>query len=62
LSVENAQGAEEAVEALKNLAKLAGELDGMIRRFRLESDDQAGGKYTCKNLPAGQPALRSAHS
>jgi methyl-accepting chemotaxis protein len=62
LSVENAQGAEEAVEALKNLAKLAGDLDGMIRRFRLDSDDQAGGKYTGKNLPVGQPALRTAHS
>jgi methyl-accepting chemotaxis protein len=62
LSVENAQGAEEAVDALKNLAKLAGELDGMIRRFRLESDDQAGGKYTGKSLPVGQPALRAAHS
>jgi hypothetical protein len=34
----------------------------MIRRFRLESDDQAGGKYTGKNHPAGQPALRTAHS
>jgi methyl-accepting chemotaxis protein len=62
LSVENAQGAEEAVEALKNLAKLAGDLDGMIRQFRLESDNQEGGKYTGKSLPAGRPALRTAHS
>jgi methyl-accepting chemotaxis protein len=60
LSVENAQGAEEAVEALKNLAKLAGDLDGMIRQFHLESDKQAGGRYTGKSLPAGQPALRAA--
>ncbi len=61
LSVENAQGAEEAVEALKNLAKLASDLDGMIRQFRLESDEQAGGKYAGSKLPAGQPALRTAH-
>jgi methyl-accepting chemotaxis protein len=62
LSVENAQGAEEAVEALKNLAKLAGDLDGMIRQFRLESEKQPGGRYTGKNQPVGQPALRAAHS
>ena len=35
LAVENSQGAEEAVEALKNLASLASDLDGMIRQFRL---------------------------
>jgi hypothetical protein len=34
--VENSHGAEEAVEALKNLASLAGELDGMMRRFNLD--------------------------
>jgi methyl-accepting chemotaxis protein len=62
LSVENAQGAEEAVEALKNLASLASDLDGMIRQFHLEGDKQAGGRYAGKNLPAGQPALQTAHS
>jgi methyl-accepting chemotaxis protein len=36
LAVENSQGAEEAVEALKNLASLASELDGMMRRFNLD--------------------------
>jgi methyl-accepting chemotaxis protein len=60
--VENAQGAEEAVEALKNLASLASDLDGMIRQFHLEGDKQAGGRYAGKNLPAGQPALQTAHS
>jgi methyl-accepting chemotaxis protein len=35
LSTETAQGAEEAVEALKNLASLASDLDGMTRQFRL---------------------------
>jgi len=62
LSVENAQGAEEAVEALKNLASLASDLDGMIRQFHLEGDKQVGGRYAGKNLPAGQPALQTAHS
>ena len=46
LSNETAQGAEEAVEALKNLASLASDLDGMIRQFRLESDNQSGGTFT----------------
>jgi methyl-accepting chemotaxis protein len=62
LAVENAQGAEEAVEALKSLSSLAGDLDGMIRQFRLEGDRQAGAKYSGKSEPARQPALRAAHS
>jgi methyl-accepting chemotaxis protein len=62
LSVENAQGAEEAVEALKSLASLAGDLDGMIRQFRLESKEQAGAKFSGKSQPVRQPALRGAHS
>jgi methyl-accepting chemotaxis protein len=61
LSVENAQGADEAVEALKNLASLASELDDMIRQFRLESDEQAGAKFSGKSQPAGLPALKGAH-
>jgi len=64
LSNENAQGADEAVEALNNLASLAGDLDGIIRQFRLEGDQQPGGKLTPgaqsarrrKMQPAGQPA------
>jgi methyl-accepting chemotaxis protein len=59
LSVENAQGAEEAVEALKSLASLAGDLDGMIRQFRLENDKQAGGRFARGN-PAVQNNLRTA--
>jgi methyl-accepting chemotaxis protein len=62
LAVENAQGAEEAVEALKSLSSLANELDGMIRQFRLEGDQQAGAKLSGKSHPVGQPALRAAHS
>jgi methyl-accepting chemotaxis protein len=43
LSMENSQGAEEAVTALKELASLAGELDGMIRQFHLEDGSQQTG-------------------
>jgi methyl-accepting chemotaxis protein len=62
LSIENAQGAEEAVEALKNLSSLANDLDGMIRQFHLESDEQAGVKFSGKNQPARLSALRAARS
>ena len=60
LSIETAQGADEAVEALRNLSTLAGELDGMIRQFRLDESIRAGG-----GMPGGQrgfqPNLRPAH-
>jgi methyl-accepting chemotaxis protein len=62
LSGENAQGAEEAVEALKNLSSLANDLDGMIRQFNLESNDQAGTRFTGDSQPALRPAFRAAHS
>jgi methyl-accepting chemotaxis protein len=62
LSVENMQGAEEAVEALKNLAALASDLDGMIRQFRLESDRQDGGRFTGLGQTAAHPSLRPAHT
>jgi methyl-accepting chemotaxis protein len=62
LAVENAQGAEEAVEALKNLASLASDLDGMIRQFRLDDDHQAGGKFVGKSQVVGHSAYRAAHS
>ena len=41
LSMETAQGAEEAVEALKNLSALATDLDGMIHEFRLDDGRSA---------------------
>lgn len=62
LSVENAQGAQEAVEALKNLASLASDLHGMIRQFRLEGNQQTGGRFSSKSQPIGKPALQIAHS
>lgn len=40
LSNETAQASEEAVAALKNLAELAADLDGMIRQFQFEEDDK----------------------
>jgi len=61
LAIENSLGAEETVLALKNLAGLAGELDGMIRQFRLE-DEQSGGRITSTGRQSGAPALRAAHS
>jgi methyl-accepting chemotaxis protein len=62
LSVENAQGAQEAVEALKNLATLASDLDGMIRQFRLEGNQQAGGRFSGNNRPVAQSTLQAARS
>ncbi len=62
LAVENSQGAEEAVEALKNLASLANDLDGMIRQFRLESDQQSGGSLGGKSQPRFKHGLNPAHS
>jgi len=61
LATENAQGAEQAVEALKNLASLANDLDGMIRQFRLEDGNQAGGSFAAKGQSALHPTLRPAH-
>jgi len=60
LATESANGAEEAVEALKNLAALASELDGMIRQFRLDSDKQSGGSFKPHGLTASH-SLRPAH-
>jgi methyl-accepting chemotaxis protein len=42
LATENSHGAEEAVEALKNLASMANDLDSMINQFHLENTRQAG--------------------
>ena len=57
LAGENAQGAEEAVKGLNDLARLASDLDGIIRRFRLESDILPGGTFGGKNQPAHRPIL-----
>ncbi len=62
LAVENSQGAEEAVDALKNLASLAGELDGMMRQFQLgdERGREADGSRLAR--PAFKASMRPAHA
>ena len=61
LSNETAHASEEAVAALKNLAELASDLDGMIRQFHFEDEKQPGGKLGSSALPMRQPEFRSAH-
>ncbi|MDR3723320.1 MAG: methyl-accepting chemotaxis protein [Terracidiphilus sp.] len=66
LSNESAHGAEESVEALKSLSSLANDLDGMIRQFQLDNNNQPGGRFTPSGQHAPhhtlQPAPRPAHS
>jgi methyl-accepting chemotaxis protein len=57
LATENMHGAEEAVEALKNLSRLASDLDGIIRQFQLEDN---GGRPGGRVAAHGEPALRGA--
>jgi methyl-accepting chemotaxis protein len=45
LATENSQGAEEAVEAMKNLATLANDLDAMIHQFQLEDVSPSAGSF-----------------
>ena len=62
LAAENSQGAEEAVEALRSLASLASDLDGMIRQFRLEEADQRGaGLRGRRGLRRGEFCGRRTH-
>jgi methyl-accepting chemotaxis protein len=62
LSMENTQGAEEAVHALKNLATLAAELDGMVRGFQLDLGSQSGGRLPGLTQRTPQGKLVTAHS
>jgi len=62
LAVENAQGADEAVEALSGLSSLANDLDGMIRQFRLDGEAQSGGRLTGKPGAAPQHTLQPARA
>jgi hypothetical protein len=45
------------VETLKNLVSLAGDLDGLIRQFRLESGHQPGGRINARTPQRAQQAL-----
>jgi methyl-accepting chemotaxis protein len=62
LAIETAHGAEDAVESLKNLASLAGDLDSMIRQFRLDDNTQSGTTFSGRTKPAIQSSLRPVHS
>ncbi len=64
LATQNAQGSEEAVTALKELSKLAADLDGIIHQFQL--DDRGGNSSRAslaeKRQPTLQTGLQPAHS
>ncbi len=62
LAHENTDGAEGAVAALKNLASMAGDLDAMIRQFKLTEETQNGGSFTGKPYAAQRAVLRTAHN
>jgi hypothetical protein len=53
----SAQGAEEAVDALKNLASLAGEFDEMIRKSRFESSSVPLNRQTASSDPSSSTNL-----
>jgi methyl-accepting chemotaxis protein len=56
LAHENSMGSEQSVAALKELASLASQLDGMIKQFHLGDDSQKGGRMdSC----AWQPAMKT---
>ena len=61
LALENTHSAEEAVEAMKNLASLAAELDGMIRQFQLGEETQSGGRMV-GGARVVQSSLRSVQA
>ncbi|HEY2858043.1 MAG TPA: methyl-accepting chemotaxis protein [Terracidiphilus sp.] len=61
LAIENSHGAEETVQALRDLASLAGELDGLIRQFRFEDNGQAGSHMAVGGSAVAQQSLRTAH-
>jgi methyl-accepting chemotaxis protein len=63
LSMQNTQGAEEAVAALGDLSRLAIDLDSMIRQFQLEDPGRTpGAALKPFREAAGVPAWRSVHS
>ncbi|HEX3986596.1 MAG TPA: HAMP domain-containing methyl-accepting chemotaxis protein [Acidobacteriaceae bacterium] len=62
LSVENTQGADEAVQALGSIAGLAADLDRVIRQFRLDDGSQAGGSLRRGVASASQLRPRAARA
>lgn len=61
LAVESSQGASEAVEALRNLASLASDLDGMMRQFQLGDGNAVTESGSVVKPRAFKPVLRAAH-
>jgi methyl-accepting chemotaxis protein len=62
LAAQNTQGAEEAVNALKDLLRLASDLDLMIHQFKLEDDEKAAPRSPSPAPLRSAPVLRPAHS
>ncbi len=62
LATQNAQGSEEAVQALKELAKLASDLDGMIHQFQLDDGGRGSRSSSARRESASSTALQPAHS
>jgi methyl-accepting chemotaxis protein len=61
LATETSLAAEESALACKNLSELATDLDGIIRQFRIEKDDQPGGALTgARRSSALAPKLQRA--
>jgi methyl-accepting chemotaxis protein len=57
LATENVQGAEGSVEILKELAALAGDLESLIKQFRLEDGQQEKKTVARTHSAAGHPAV-----
>ena len=59
LAQENSRGSEMSVAALRELASLASELDGMIKQFQLGEDAQNGGRLSGSGW---QGAMKTVHA
>ena len=62
LAAQSTQGAEEAVAALGDLARLASDLDSMIRQFQLDDAGGTGGNALKPSRERSSPAWQMAHS
>ena len=57
LAHENSMGSEQSVAALKDLASLASQLDGIIKQFHLGDDAQKGGRLSGGTWQPGMKAV-----
>jgi len=62
LATESSHAAEESALACKNLSELATELDGIIRQFRIEKDDQPGSALKGTRRSSAQVSVRHGAS